>query len=189
VQARYWLGNAYGNRIGQVNYGAEDELRAEAAGRIREAVELDPALLVADPVLLADPGRIGGGVDKARAQSMAIGRYDRARGLLAEGGIARHEKNPAQALKAYQQAYALKPRDAKVRLALLIAQQDAGRWDEAYEIARRWSVDEPRNGKPWYYMGRLAAQSGKFLEQGEAALRNYLTLPRQPGDPEPKHAR
>ena len=83
----------------------------------------------------------------------------------------------------------LRPKDPQVRLALLVAQQDAGRWDDAYEIARRWSVDEPRNGKPWYYMGRLAAQSGKFLEQGEAALRTYLTLPRQSGDPEPKHAR
>jgi tetratricopeptide (TPR) repeat protein len=192
AQAFYWLGNAYGNRIGEVNMVSKMSLAPKLRDAFEKAVELDPALLDARSSLIEfymqAPGVIGGGVDKARAQATAIGKYDRARGLLAEGSIARHQKNLPQALKVYQQAHALKPGDAPIRLALLLTQQDAGRWDEAYETARKWSVDEPANGTPRYQLGRLAAQSGKYLDEGEAALRTYLKLPRKPGDPEPKHA-
>jgi TolA-binding protein len=37
-------------------------------------------------------------------------------------------------------------------------------------------------------MGRLAAESGQYLPEGEAALRTYLKMPRQAQDPQPKNA-
>lgn len=192
AQAFYWLGNAYGNRIGEVNMMAKMGLAPKLRDAFEKAVALDPALLDARSSLvefyMQAPGMMGGGVDKARAQATAIGKYDRARALLAEGSIARHQKDLPQALKAYRQAHALKPRDPSIRMVLLLAQQDAGAWEDAYGTARSWSVEEPRNGKPKYQIGRLAAQSGRFLGEGEAALLAYLKLPREPGDPEPKHA-
>ncbi|MFZ2753120.1 MAG: hypothetical protein WAZ48_06690 [Lysobacteraceae bacterium] len=55
--------------------------------------------------------------------------------------------------------------------------------------AKQWTIDEPGKANPWYQIGRLAAGSGQYLVEGEAALRTYLKLGRETGDPEPKHAR
>lgn len=158
-----------------------------------QAVRLDPALVDARSSLiefyLLAPGAIGGGIDKARAQATAIAKYDRARGYVAQGRIAAHEKKPAEALKAYEQAYATKPGDAELRLSLILAYQQAKRWKDAYAMAKQWTVDQPGKAKPWYQIGRIAAESGQYLPEGEAALRSYLKLGRETGDPEPKHAR
>ncbi len=193
AQAFYWLGNAYGNRIGEVGMLSKMTMAPKLRDAFEQAIRLDPALIDARSSLiefyLLAPSAIGGGVDKARAQAAAIGKYDRARALMAQGRIAMHEKKPADALKAYEQAHALKPNDAQLRLSLILGYQEAKRWKEAYAMARQWTVDEPKKAKPWYQIGRLAAESGQYLPEGEAALRTYLKLARETGDPEPKHAR
>jgi len=193
AQAFYWLGNAYGNRIGEVGMLSQLSMAPKLRDAFEQAVKLDPALVDARSSLiefyLQAPGAIGGGVDKARAQATAIARYDRARGFMAQGRIAMHEKKPAEALKAYEQAHALKPGDAQVKLSLILGYQQAKRWKDAYALARQWTVDAPRKAAPWYQIGRIAAESGQYLPEGEAALRSYLRLGREAGDPEPKHAR
>ncbi len=193
AQAFYWLGNAYGNRIGEVGMLSKMSMAPKLRDAFEQAIRLDPALIDARSSLiefyLLAPSAIGGGVDKARAQAAAIGKYDRARALMAQGRIAMHEKKPADALKAYEQAHALKPNDAQLRLSLILGYQEAKHWKEAYAMAKQWTVDEPKKAKPWYQIGRLAAESGQYLTEGEAALRTYLKLARETGDPEPKHAR
>lgn len=193
AQAFYWLGNAYGSRIGEVGMLSKMSMAPKLRDAFEQAVKLDPALVDARSSLiefyLQAPGAIGGGIDKARAQAAAIARYDRARGFMAQGRIAMHEKKPAEALKAYEQAHALKPDDAQLRLSLILGYQQAKRWKDAYVMARQWTVDEPKKAKPWYQIGRIAAESGQYLPEGEAALRTYLKLGRETGDPEPKHAR
>ncbi len=193
AQAFYWLGNAYGNRIGEVGMLSKMTMAPKLRDAFEQAVKLDPALIDARSSLiefyLQAPGAIGGGIDKARAQAATIGKYDRAKGLLAQARIAMHEKKPAEALKAYESAYALKPDDAQLRLSLILFYQEAKRWKDAYAMAKQWTVDEPKKAKPWYQIGRLAAESGQYLAEGEAALRTYLKLGRETGDPEPKHAR
>lgn len=193
AQAFYWLGNAYGNRIGEVGMLSKMSLAPKLRDAFEKAVQLDPALTDARSSLvefyLLAPGAIGGGVDKARAQATAIAKYDRAKAYVAQARIATHEKKPAEALKAYEQAYATKPGDAELRLSLILAYQQAKRWKDAYAMTQKWTVDEPKKAKPWYQIGRIAAESGQYLPEGEAALRTYLKLGRETGDPEPKHAR
>ena len=193
AQAFYWLGNAYGNRLGEVGMLSKMSMAPKLRDAFEQAVKLDPALVDARSSLiefyLQAPSAIGGGVDKARAQATAIAKYDRARAFMAQGRIAMHEKKPAEALKAYEQAYALKPNDAQLRLSLILGYQQAQRWKDAYAMTRQWTIDEPKKAKPWYQIGRIAAESGQYLPEGEAALRTYLKLGRETGDPEPKHAR
>ncbi len=193
AQAFYWLGNAYGNRIGEVGMLSKLSMAPKLRDAFEQAVKLDPALIDARSSLmefyLLAPGAIGGGVDKARAQATAIGGYDRTRGLMAKGRIAMHEKKPAEALKAYEQAHALKPDDPQLRMALVMGYQQARRWKDAYAMASKWTLKEPRQARAWYQIGRIAAESGQYLPEGEAALRTFLKLAREPGDPEPKHAR
>ena len=193
AQAFYWLGNAYGSRIGEVGMLSKMTMAPKLRDAFEQAVKLDPALIDARSSLiefyLQAPGAIGGGIDKARAQATAIAKYDRAQGMMAQGRIALHEKKPAEALKAYEQANALKPNDAQLRLSLILGYQEAKRWKDAYVMAKQWTVDEPKKAKPWYQIGRIAAESGQYLPEGEAALRTYLKLGREANDPEPKHAR
>ncbi len=193
AQAFYWLGNAYGNRIGEVGMLTKMSMAPKLRDAFERAVALDPALIDARTSLiefyLLAPGAIGGGVDKARAQATAIGKYDRARALMAQGRIATHEKKPAEAVKAYEQALALKPNDVQLRLSVILGYQSVKRWKEAYALAKQWAAEDPAKAKPWYQIGRIAAESGQYPAEGEAALRTYLKLSRETGDPEPKHAR
>jgi tetratricopeptide (TPR) repeat protein len=157
------------------------------------AVKLDPSLVEARTALiefyLQAPAAIGGGVDKAKAQVAAIAKYDRARSLFAQARIAQHEKKPAQAIKAYEEAYALKPNDPQTRIALAVGYQEVKRWPDAYATIKRWIADEPKSNNAHYQLGRLAAVSGQYLADGEAALRKYLAMPRGKDDPELKNAR
>jgi tetratricopeptide (TPR) repeat protein len=192
AQAFYWLGNAYGNRIGDVGMLSKMTMAPKLRDAFEQAVKLDPALIDARSSLiefyLQAPGAIGGGIDKARAQATAIAKYDRVKGLMAQARIAIHEEKPAEALKAYETAYALKPNDPQLRVSLIMLYQKSKRWKDAYALAKQWTVEAPKQAKPWYQIGRLAAESGQYLAEGEAALRTYLKLGRETGDPEPKHA-
>lgn len=140
AQAFYWLGNAYGNRIGEVGMLSKMSLAPKLRDAFEQAVRLDPALIDARNALiefyLQAPEMMGGGIDKARVQANAIGKYDRARGLMAQARIAMHEKKPAEALKAYEQAYSLKPGSAQLKLSLIMGYQQAKRWNDAYAMAR-----------------------------------------------------
>ena len=193
AQAFYWLGNAYGSRIGEVGMLSKMSIASKLRDAFEQAVRLDPALIDARSSLiefyLQAPGVIGGGVDKARAQATAIAKYDQSRGLMAQARIAMHEEKPAEALKAYEQAYVLKPDSEQLRLALILGYQQTKRWKDAYAMVKKWAIEKPKKATPQYQIGRIAAESGQYLPEGEAALRMFLTLLREPGDPEPKHAR
>ncbi len=193
AQAFYWLGNAYGNRIGEVGMLSKMSIAPKLRDAFEQAVKLDPALIDGRSALiefyLQAPGMMGGGIDKARAQATAIAKYDRSRGFMAKARIAMHEQKPAEALKAYEQGYALDPGNIQLRLALIRGYQETKRWKDAYAMARKWTVDAPNKAAPYYQIGRIAAESGQYLPEGEAALRTFLKTPREAGDPELKHAR
>mgnify|MGYP003525430142 FL=1 len=193
AQAFYWLGNAYGNRIGQVGMLSKMTMAPKLRDAFEQAVKLDPALIDARSSLvefyLQAPGAIGGGIDKARAQATAIAKYDRAQGLRSQARIAMHEKNWPQALKHLEVAHVLKPGDARIRIQLILLYQESKRWADANAAIKRWMGEEPNSNTAQYQMGRLAALSGLYLVEGEAALRKYLAMPRGKDDQEPKNAR
>ncbi len=192
AQAHYWLGNALGNRIGQVGMIGKMSMAPDLRDAFEQAVKLDPTLTDARNSLvefyLQAPSAIGGGVDKAKAQAAAMAKYDRAAGLGAQIRIAMHEKNWAQAVKYGEAAFALKPGDARVRQQLIVLYQEAKRWPDAYAAVKKWIADEPASNNAHYQLGRLAAESGQYLSEGEAGLRKYMTMPRGKDDPEPKNA-
>jgi tetratricopeptide (TPR) repeat protein len=192
AQAFYWLGNAYGNRIGEVGMLSKMAMAPKLRDAFEQAVALDPALVDARSSLvlfyLQAPSAIGGGIDKARAQAAAIAKHDRAKGYQAQAQIALHEKKPDQAIKAYEAAVASKPGDDSLRLDLVLLYQQEKRWADAYRAIRKWSAEKPDAVKPKYQLGRMASLSGQYLEEGEAALRAYLKLPRGKDNPGNQHA-
>ena len=190
--AHYWLGNAYGSRIGQLGMLSQAMMAPKLRDAFLRALELDPDQHEARVVLvgyyLQAPAIAGGSVDAARAQSAELARRDPPRGHYTRGMIAAHEKKPAEAAAAYASASIARPENKNYRMVAGIAFQEAGQWDRAFQWFEAWTREDPAASGAWYQIGRCAALSGQRPEQGMAALGKYLDLPQAADQPEPKHA-
>ncbi len=192
-QSHFWLGNAYGSRIGQVGMFSQMSMAPKIRDAFEKAVALDPNNLDArDGVLqfyLQAPSVVGGkDKDKVNAQANEIAKRDVARGHLARAQIFMSEKNTAAALKSYEAAYAAKPSDKNIRMALGIGYQMAERWNEAFKHFRAWTAQDEKAGPAWYQLGRTSALSGLQLDEGIAALQKYLGMSHSANEPQNKNA-
>ncbi len=192
AQAQFWLGNAYGSHIGKVGMLSKMSLAPKLRDAFEAAIRLDPNNLDArESVLqyyLQAPSVVGGGKDKAVLQVKEIAKRDAARGHLAEAQIYMADKNTAAALKSYEAAYAAKPSDASIRLAVGIGYQQANRWNDAFKHFRAWAAQDDKAGVAWYQIGRSSALSGQLLDEGIAALKKYLGMPHSANEPQNKNA-
>ncbi len=192
AQAQFWLGNAYGSQIGKVGMLSKMSLAPKLRDAFEATIRLDPNNLDArESVLqyyLQAPSVVGGGKDKAVLQVKEIAKRDAARGHLAQAQIYMADKNTAAALKSYEAAYAAKPSDASIRLALGIGYQQANRWNEAFKHFRAWALQDDKAGVAWYQIGRSSALSGQLLDEGIAALKKYLGMPHSANEPQNKNA-
>lgn len=192
AQAHYWLGNAYGMRIGQLG----SVRQAMMAPRLRDAFEralaLDPDIHEARVSLveyyLQAPAIMGGGLDKARAQAAELARRDPPRGHYARGRIAQNQQDLAGAASAYAAAHAARPENLNYRMASGLAYQANRQWAQAHALFADWVRQDPKAASAWYQLGRTAALSGEQLEEGAAALRTYLALPPAPNLAPAHHA-
>ena len=191
-QAYLMLGSAYGSRIGQVGMFSQMSMAPKLRDAFEKTVALDPNNLDAREALvqfyLQAPAMIGGGKDKANLQVNEIAKRDVARGHLARAQVFMSEKNNTAALKSYEAAYAAKPSDKNIRLALGIGYQIAERWNDAFKHFRTWTAQDDKAGPAWYQIGRTSAMSGLQLEEGIAALQKYLLMPHGGNDPQNKNA-
>ena len=191
-QAHFMLGSAYGSRIGQVGMFSQMSMAPKLRDAFEKTVALDPANLDAREALLQyylqAPAMVGGGKDKASVQVAEIAKRDAARGHLARAQVFMLEKNNAAALKSYEAAYAAKPSDKNIRLALGIGYQMTERWNEAFKHFRTWTAQDEKAGPAWYQIGRTSAMSGLHIEEGIAALQKYLAMPHAANEPQNKNA-
>ena len=195
AQAQLWLGNLLGVRIGQVNMLRKMTMAPDLRDAFEAAVRLDPSLIDARVALISfylqAPAAIGGGMDKAKAQVAEISRRNAARGHLAQMNIDRHNKDTAAAEASFRAAIAtVRPEDRDTRLALGLNLQGLEKWDEAHAFFQKWATEQPAVGAPHYQIGRLAAVSGKFLDEGASALKRYLSsgMVLAESDPSPTNA-
>lgn len=192
AQAQFWLGNAYGSQIGKVGMLSKMSLAPKIRDAFEATIRLDPNNLDArESVLqyyLQAPSVVGGGKDKAVLQVKEIAKRDAARGHLAQAQIYMADKNTAAALKSYEAAYAAKPSDASIRLALGVGYQQANRWNDAFKHFRAWAAQDDKAGVAWYQIGRSSALSGQLLDEGIVALKKYLGMPHSANEPQNKNA-
>ncbi|GAB3730334.1 hypothetical protein GCM10028794_05550 [Silanimonas algicola] len=194
AQAQFWLGNSLGARIGQVNMLRKMGMAPDLRDAFEAAVRLDGNLLDARSALiqfyLQAPGAIGGGVEKAQAQQAEIAKRNAARGHLAEATIQRaHFEDNAAAMRAIDAAVAAVPAlpadDIDTRVMVGNSLVALERYAEARTFLLAWAAAQPQQAAPHYQLGRLAAISGQFLDEGSAALERYLDggLARGENDP------
>ncbi|HEX5756494.1 MAG TPA: hypothetical protein VFY12_09090, partial [Arenimonas sp.] len=77
--AHYWLGNSFGNRIGQVGMFSKLLMAPKLRDAYETAIKLDPELTDARANLVqyyVHPMAIGGGIDKAKAEQVEIAKRD-----------------------------------------------------------------------------------------------------------------
>ncbi|MGH8105913.1 MAG: tetratricopeptide repeat protein, partial [Arenimonas sp.] len=191
-QSHFWLGNSYGSRIGQLGMFSQMSMAPKLRDAFEKTVALDPNNLDAREALLQfylqAPAMIGGGKDKANLQVAEIAKRDPARGHLARAQVFMSEKNNAAALKSYEAAYAAKPSDKNIRMALGIGYQMTERWNDAFKHFRTWTTQDEKAGSAWYQIGRTSALSGLQLDEGIAALQKYLGMPHAANEPQNKNA-
>jgi len=192
AQTHYWLGNAYGARIGQVGMMSKMSLAPKLRDAFEATVKLDPNNIEARSALveyyLQAPGFMGGSKDKAMLQANEIAKRDEPRGHVVRAQIYMFEKNYPAALKSFEAAHAAKPENENIRMGLGVAYQEAQRWNDAYRHFRAWVAQDAKAAGAWYQIGRTSAVSGLQLEEGITALQKYLVLPRAQNDPPNKNA-
>jgi len=198
AQAQFWLGNALRARIGEVNMLRKMTMAPDLRDAFEVSVRLDPDLLDARealvPFYLQAPAVMGGGIKKAKAQVAEIAKRNPVRGHLAQATIDRFNKDDAAVARSIDAAVAaapsLRPDDAESRLSLVRTLVALERFDRARDVLAGWSTAQPAAAAPHFQLGRLAAISGRFLDEGAAALKRYLDggLTRAENDPQDTNA-
>lgn len=176
--AHHLLGAAYGRKAGAGSMFTKMRLASDVKEHFERAVELAPEDVEYRESLIQfyaqAPAVAGGGIDKAKAQALEIGKRDAVRGRMAEGLVARVAGKPDEALAHYRAAYALRPDDARLGVQLGIYLQELKRWDEAFGHFQLVVSRMPEAMPAWYQLGRTSVLANARHAEGEAALKRYL---------------
>ncbi len=150
------LGGAYGAAARKAGLMSQLGLAKKCRTALEKSVALDP--------------------DNLDARNGLISFYRQAPGFVG-GGLG----------KAYAQAEEIRKRDFH-RGSLILGQLYASerRFADAYTVAQEMLAAAPDSYLAHYSIGRLAAESGERLDEGEQSLRHCLTL--TPARDEPSHA-
>jgi tetratricopeptide (TPR) repeat protein len=178
--AMYWgdLGEAYGNQARGAGPLSQLSLARKTLDALKKAAALDPGNIAIRNGLIQfyreAPWFAGGGMDKAHAEARDIAKIDPYRGAVISGGLYQHQEKWSEAEKNYRDAIRLQPENSEARFALAQLMTGTGRHDEAFTMLEDILQANPRNFASLYQIGRVAALSGKRLDRGEAALREYI---------------
>lgn len=102
---------------------------------------------------------------------------------LLQGAAEREARNVSAAAGAYLAAARMQPDSAAPWTGMGYVFQQQELWENAFRGWGHVLARSPADPVGLYQTGRTAALSGQHLREGEAALRRYLALPVQPGQP------
>jgi tetratricopeptide (TPR) repeat protein len=173
-----WLGNAAGGAAQRANKIKQPFLARKVKAEFERAVALDPKML--DPRFgLVDfytmaPGFMGGSIEKAKQQSVEIGKLHPFRGHFAEARIANRQKDVAGEEKAYKAALAATPDSTTTFYNLASFYRRQSRWDDALALYDSLMKRHPQEIPVHASWGVTAIQAGKHLERTERELKIWL---------------
>ena len=123
---------------------------------------------------LSAPALIGGGHDKALQEAGQIAALNPARGHVAYGVIANHDKRYADAEREFRAATLAAPSDLLPRYELGQAQLAQRHYDAAFGTFEDLMRQFPLETAAYYHFANVAALSGQRLERGTEILKAYL---------------
>lgn len=158
------------------------------AGDIREAferaVELAPERIGYRQNLLGfylhAPGIAGGSTARGREQAKAIAKLDKAAGNRAFLQVHFAEEKVDDAARRFERAVAAAPEDVVLYRIANAGFSALEAWEQTRHVVSAWHNNRPNDPEARYQLGRLAALSGRYLDEGESALREYLETEHAP---------
>ncbi len=149
-----WLGREYGRKAGASNPLSAAGLAKKAKNEFERAVQLDPADVPAR-VNLAQyyteaPGFMGGGLDKATAQAVAVQSLNPAMGHLILARVAAKDKRYPDAENEYKAAIKRSSNPADMWLQLAAFYRQRGQFD-AMQNAVGAAISQPHKPAQSYF--------------------------------------
>lgn len=145
------------------------------------AVKLDPKNIRAREGLaqfyLMAPGIAGGSKKKALVQAKAIFEVNKQKGYPLLAQIYSGTKKPKQARETLTQWQKEFPNDWNAVIAMVFYEQSLDNHNKSYELLKSWLESKPNDLAALYQVGRLAATSSEYLDEGAIALQTYISKP------------
>jgi tetratricopeptide (TPR) repeat protein len=190
AEGYYWLGVAYGQQAMKANILKQAMLARKTKDAFERAVQLDPKnvdarLALIDYYLIA-PGVLGGSVEKAKEQAIALRSIDSLAGHRAHAKI--HNKDKQYALSRAEMVAAVReqPASAVAHYYLGNAYYSEKNYTAAMHEYEMSAKLDPTYMRAQFRIGVTAATAGTALARGEETLKRYLAQPA--GDDDPSHA-
>lgn len=189
AEYRLRLGEALAVHINEVGFLSKAGIAGEIRESFSQAVALAPEWVEAREdlmqFLLQAPAIAGGSRALAAQQAAEIMKRNAAHGHLAYGELARYDGHYEDAIRELRTAVAGAPQDADLQYQLGMLYASGQRYAEAAELFAAMAHADPASARAQYQLGKMAALSGERLQEGERALRAYLTLGPQDADDPP----
>ena len=188
AEAHYLLGSAYGIKAQRGSMFSAAMTAGKMKDEFVKAVDLNPNLIEARMALLqfyaAAPGFMGGDFDKALAQAAEVKKRDAVQGHRAYAIVYAAQKKPDLARKEYLDAIHEQPASAKAHnyygQYLVLSEKNFKAAFEEFENAVKLDAAYM---PPWYWIGRVAGDSGENLARGEESIKKYLATTPKEGEP------
>lgn len=169
--------------LGQVYFmrASQDSSLSDASDGVEaleQAVAANPDNLDARSLLASfhrnAPWIAGGDIDEAYAQAAEIRQRDLKRGLLEQARTLRADGEEDAAIELARSTLKSFPDFAPLALEYALLMQEKENFPEAHRVLLAVTRDADADLDALYQLGRTAALSGEFREDGRAALKRYL---------------
>jgi tetratricopeptide (TPR) repeat protein len=175
---------ALGSLLGEIAMDANLVKQGMLAPRIKNEFEiasrLDPKNIPARWMLvnyyIRAPKFMGGDVEKGKAVANEIMKLDPAQGNSAWGAIWKSEKRNDLAEKNYQTAVTLAPDSIQYYFALARFYEAIPNIDKALEVYNKTAIKFSGNRMTYLQIGRVTANSGTMMDDGEKSLNEFIRL-------------
>lgn len=172
------LGDSLGQQAGQASMFKAMGLAKKAKRAWEDALSLDPDLISARQALLQfhlqAPGVAGGDKDEAKRQAEEITARDRGAGLQAQMAVAQATEKTDEAISIGEQMVKEFPDQLNGHMQLAALYQNSGRYSDAVATLQTAIQQKDDFWRAHYLLGRGAALSGQYLEEGQAGLQRFL---------------
>jgi tetratricopeptide (TPR) repeat protein len=176
-----WLGNALGSVAQNASVLRQPFLARRVKSEFEKAVELDATNISAREGLISfytqAPAVMGGSIPKAREQADAIAKINPMRGHFSRATIAGHEKDAVAAERELRAAADEAPDSLVALTTLANFFASNNRPDDPFPLIDKYLARHPGDLLATFWIGRLAATTGKQLDRGEKALRLVMESP------------
>lgn len=137
------------------------------------------------------PYILSGSIKKSLFHINRLAEYDMKRAYPVYSDYFKKTKNSKQYLSNLNQWYKHHPDDKSAVITFARHEQERDNSARSYELLSMWqqeNSESPDIAHIIYQIGRLAATSGDYLQEGEMSLIKYLDLPIDVDNPEAKWA-